>query len=826
MSLSATLRSLVRARGLCLGVSLTLALGVAALTATFAVTNAALFRRPPFPEADRLFMLNLERRPQGEPERLERWSFARFQLLRRSQKSFEDVASHAPGPLTLSGDGNAELVEAERVSASYFPLLRARASLGRVLAEAEDAAQHPAPVAVLGHRLWERRFASEGAIIGRTIRLNGVPLTVIGVMPPGFAGLSGRAEVWVPATLTPELTYAEYLTTNQNFISAFGRLKDGVRPASAQAELATLGAVINRALPSDPAAPLEPVTAKGTTLNEARSDRTVRRSLLVLLGAVGVLHLLACANVINLLLGRAASRRRDSAVRLALGSSNGRLFKDVAEEGLLLALPGGLLGVGLAAWACAALAPPTNAWAARNFYGSLAPFDAPGFGPVEAAAGLGLTLMTALLVAVLPALGSFRMDVSSGIQSGSRSIAGGGLSLRRPSTRGIIVAFEAALAMLLVVGAGLLIESFQRMRGAGLGVEQTNVLTFWIVPSEARVPPAAAPAFVTRVLDALTEVPGVLSATVDGGGPVSGTARSLLYIEGRPAPLPGQEPRVLRHYIGPDHFRTLEIPIRRGRVFTPLDTETAPRVAVISETAARRFWPGEDPIGRRVWFSGGGNFNSQETSAEIVGVVADVIYEPLDRQPNRASFYTPYTQFTYASRMVFLRTTGDPRSTLPDIRKAMASVDPEMALRDVRPLTEVVSGSWARHRFDALLFGAFGVGALLLAASGVFAVLSHAVQSRTREFGVRMALGADSARLLRQVVREGMAFPAAGLFVGAAAALGLTRLLQSALYEISPQEPRVFGATVILLLAASAAASIVPAWRATRTDPIEALRAE
>ena len=827
MSLSTTFRCVTRSRGLALSVVLTLALGVAALTTTFAVVNAALVRQPPFPEADRLLMLHIQRRPQGESERLERWSFARFQLLRRSQRSFEDVASHAPGELTVSGDAlGAELVAAERVTASYFPLLRADAALGRLFTEGEDDAKRPSPVAVLGHRLWERRFASDPAIIGRIVRVNGVPLTVIGVMPPLFQGLSGRAELWVPATMTSQLTYADYVTTNQNFISAFGRLKEGVDRESARSELVVLGGVINRAIPSDPEAPTEPVTAKEATLNEARSERTVRRSLFVLLGAVSVLHLLACANVINLLLGRAAAGRRDSAVRVALGSSGRRLFKDLLTEGLMLASPGGLLGVAIAAWATPLMAPPTNTLASRNFYGSLAPFDSPAFGLAELAFGLGLAWITALLVAIPPALGAFRVDVSAGIQTGSRGLAGGGFSLRRVSPRGLIVGVEAALAVLLVVAAGLLIESFERMREVDLGVKQAHVLTFWVVPSEARVPPAAAPAFVTRVLDAVTRVPGVVSATVDGGGPVSGTARSLLYIAGRPTPRPGQEPRVLRHYIAPDHFRTLDIPIRRGRAFSALDSAAGPRVTVISETAARRFWPGEDPIGKRVWFSGGSNFNSPETSAEIVGVVADAVYEPVDRQPNRASFYTPYTQFTYASRMVFLRTAGDPLSVVAEVRKAIASVDPELALRDVQPLAEIVKGSWARSRFDAVLFGGFGLAALLLAATGIFAVLSHAIESRTREFGVRIALGADTGRILSHVLREGMIFPAVGLLVGVAAAGWLTRLLQSSLYEVSPTEPRVFVTTVAVLLGVSTAACLVPAWRATRTNPMESLRAE
>ncbi len=828
MTFSTTLRSIARARGLSITVMLTVAFGIAALTITFGVVNAALFRLPPFADAGRVTMLFLERNPFGEPPRRERWSFARYQMLAESQQLFEQVASYSPGALTVSGggDANAELIQGERVSASYFPLLRVGASRGRVFTTSEDDAASPNPVVVIGHQLWTRRFAGDTGILGRTIRLNGVPLTVIGVMPAGFSGLSGRAELWVPRTLTPQLTYAEYLTTNQNFISAVGRLKPGVDLTAARTSLAVLGANINRAIPSDPEFPGERVTASAVTLNDARASRDVKRSLYVVFAAVAVLHLLACVNVINLLLGREASRLHESSVRLALGSSSGGLFRHLAGYGLALGLAGGALGMLLAVWGSAVITPPTNVWAPRNFYGSLAPFDSPAFGIAELAFGVALAVVSALLVAVPPAMRAFGIDVSSGIRSGSRGIAENAITLRRPSARGIIVSLEAALAMLLVVAAGLLIDSFRRMRQVDIGVETGNVLTFWVIPSEARIPPATAPAFVSKLIESVSRVPGARSVSVDGGAPMAGTANSVLFIAGRPATRPSDAPPVLRHYIGPDHFATLGIPVRRGRVFTSSDVEGSPRVAVISETAARRFWPNQDPLGQRVWFGGGSNFDSPERSAEIVGVVGDVVYAPLDQRPNAASFYTPYTQFTYAPRMVFVKTTGDPMSMVPAIRGAITALDPELAMQDVQPLDRVVSSSWARHRFDAMLFGGFGVAALLLAASGIFAVLSYAVASRTREFGIRIALGANSTRVVWHVLREGMVFPLVGLLVGVVASLAVTRLLHSSLYGVSSQQPRVLASTAALLLLAAAGACLVPAFRATRVDPSEALRSE
>lgn len=822
-----TKRSLLRSPALVLGVGLTLSVGVAALLITFGIVNAALLREPPFERADRVAALYIVRNSIGEAhERRERWSFARYELLRKSQRSFEAVANYSNPSLTLSGNGEAELVRGEMVSASYFPLLRVRALLGRTFAESEDEVERPIPVVILSYTLWRRRWGADSALLGREIRVNGAMLTVIGVLPQDFHGLSGRADIWMPTTMAPQLTYADYVRTNQNFISVVGRLRDGLTMQDARSELGVLGAGINRAVPSDPDQPNERVSATAVAINEARVDPLVRRSLSVLVGAVALLHLLACANVTNLLLGRAARRRRDAAVRLAIGSSQTRLFGHLLGEYLTLAVPAALFGVLLAWWTSTLLVPPTNVWAARNFYGSLAAFDTPVFGARELTFGVTLALVTALLVAIPAALSAFKLDVYSEIRSGSQGITSGAITLRRPTLRGVIVALEASLALLLVVSAGLLIDSFQRMRQTRVGADTSSVLTFWIIPAESRVAPGGSAQYVTRVLDAMARVPGVVSASVDGGAPLAGTARGLLYIVGRPAPPVYQAPPILRHYVSPDHFRTLRIPLRRGRVFTASDVEGSPKVTVISEGAARQFWPNEDPIGKRVWFVGSSAFGSPDSSAEIVGIVGDVMYEPLDRQPNRASFYTPYTQFTYASRMVFLRTAGDPLAIVPAVRTALQGVDPDVAMRDVQTLDEIVNGSWARTRFEARLFGGFGIAALLLAASGIFAVLAYAVASRTREFGVRIALGAERGHVIRVVLGEGLTFPLIGMVIGIAAAVGATRVLRASLYEVSPLEPRVFAATVVLLLVAAVGACLIPAWRATRADPMAAIRVE
>ena len=821
----ALLRRFRSGRGVAVMAVTTLALGVAALTTTFGVVHAALVRLPPFRDADRLALLFLERNPAGEPPRQERWSFARFERLRATQQSFSALASFSPASVTLAADGDAELVYSERVSASYFDVLGVAPISGRLFDDGDDDPARPSPVAVIAHSLWSARFGADPNISGRTIRLNGVPLTVIGVLPAGFSGLSGRAAVWMPRTMSARVTYAEYVTTNQNFIAAIGRLRDGVSLDAADSELRVLGAAINRALPSDPDHPDERVTASAMSLNGARADVRVRRSLLVLLGAVALLHLLACANVINLLLGQTAARQREFAVRTALGVTRGRLFKDVFVDGLAVAAIAGAAGLLLAYWATSLVAPPASSWAALT--GHVAPFDTPAFSAVHLVFGAIAAVLTAVLVAMPPAmLAARRADTSSGLRAGSRSVADAALSLRRPTMRGVIVSVEAALAALLVIAAGLFLDSFQRMRRADIGVNVERVLSFWVVPSEARVPPAIAPAFVSRLVERLQRVPGVESVSVDGGAPLSGSASSTLFIEGQPLPAVGQAPLITRHYVAPDHFKTLGIPLLRGRAFAITDTATSPRVAVISDSARRRFWPNENPIGRRVWFGGGSAFDSPERTVEIVGVVGDVLYQPFDRPANLASFYTAFTQFTYAARMVFLRTHVDPMAVLPEVRRAVASVDPELALQDVTPLADLVDGSWARRRFDTVLFSGFGLVALVLAATGIFAVLAYSVERRRREFGIRIALGAGRGRVIRHVLREGLAFPVVGILAGFVAAVAFTRVMQSSLYETSAKEPRVFAVISIVLLAAAALACLGPAWRATRADPIESLRAE
>lgn len=820
------LRSLGHARGLTLAVIGTLGLGVGALIITFMLVDAALWRAPPFPDAHRIALLYTTRARPGEAVQRVRWSFAAIPMLRQLSSDIATVANYSPSTLTLTGLDAAESISGELVSPAYFSILGAQPLLGRTFLESEDAVPGAQPVIVLGHDLWRRRFAADSAIVGRTVHVSGVALTVVGVLRPGFRGLSDKAQLWIPTMMAPFMNYAEYLTTNQNFISVVARLRDGVELEQARAAMQALGTRIYEALPGEDRDSAEVVSATAVQLNEARVAGVTRRSLLILFGAVALLYLLACANALNLLLGRAATRRREAAILAALGSAPARLLRHFLPEGIVLVLAGGGFGLLLAWSASRFVAAPTDVWGPRNFYGSLAAFAEPQFDLRALAFGLGLTLVTMVLVAWAPAASAARVDILAGLKESSRGAAAQAGTLRRPSLRGAIVAFEAGLALLLLVGGGLMIHSFVRMRRTELGIDTERVLTFWVQPSEVRVPVEAAPAYITRVLQAIASVPGVVAATVDGGAPVSGSARSTLYVIGRPAPRPEDAPPVLRHYIAPDHFRVLGVPLLRGRVFNAADVAGQPRVAIISESAGRRFWPNQDPIGQRVWFGGGSSFNHPDSSAQIVGIVGDVVHEPLDLRPNRNDFYTPYAQFTYSSRSVMVRTQGEPLAMVGAIRNALRNVDPDLPMIEVQTLPDLIGNSWARQRFDALLFGAFAALALLLASSGIYAVVSYAVSQRTREMGIRMALGAQPSAIVRLVVGEGMGFPALGLLVGIAGSLVLGRFLQASLYEVQPTDPLVLVSTAALLLAVSVLACLRPALRATRVDPLTAFRSE
>ncbi|MEP6763964.1 MAG: ADOP family duplicated permease [Gemmatimonadaceae bacterium] len=826
MHLPQLLRSVIRERSISLSIVLTVAIGIAALTTAFGLADAALWRQPPFADAANVVLVSSTHAVAGQPLQRMRWSYQRIQLLRQQGTDFSSVANFTAATLTLTGGDEAERLDGEIVSPEYFSLLQTRAARGRLFVAGDDIGEGAHAIAVIGDELWTRRFASDSAIIGKSVSINGRELTIVGVAPPNFRGLTNTAQIWIPTTLAPSLTYPGYLTTDQNFIAVVARLKANVSFARASMNVRAVGSAVFAAVPMQDPDSGQVSSAAIQSINEVRVQPGTQRSITILLAAIALLHLLACTNVASLLLGRAAARRREVAIRTALGATPSRLMPVLIADSVVLVVAGGILGTLLAYWTSIAVRVPAEFWTSRVSRSSISSFSDPAFGANSLLFALVTTVVTLLLVIWAPATAAMGINIGHSLRDGARGFTSGAPTLRKPNVRGVIVAIEAALAVVLLVAGGLMIDSFARMQRTDLGIDASHLLTFDLRVQEAHVPAPAAPAYISRMLASITALPGVVSATVDGGAPVSGSASSTLYIIGRPLPGANDAPPVLRHYVAPDHFKTLGIPVIQGRTFTDRDVAGHPPVAVISQSAARKFWPNENPIGQRVWFGGGSIFNTPDSSAEIVGIVGDVAYRPLDQHPFREDFYTSYRQFTFASRTVFVRTAGDPLAAASAIRRAVRFVDRDVAILDMQTMPSLIGKSWVRQRFDAMLFGGFAIVALLLSATGIYAVVSYAINQRTREMGIRLALGATSIAVIRLVLREGMAFPVVGLLIGLMTSISLSKVIAASLYEVSPTDPWVVARTMGILLAASAIACLVPALRATRVDPLVAMRSE
>lgn len=794
------IRSLARRPGFAATVVATLALGIAGTTVVFSLVSGALLTPPPFEHPDRLVLVYRTAAEGTGAPRLTRWSFPRLTQLRRSARSFEALAAFGQSEFNLALGREPERVGAEQVSAAYFSILRARPALGRLFRADEDSTPGTHPVAIIGHDLWVRRLGADTGIVGRSIRVNSELLTVIGVMPKGFDGLTGHAELWVPEMMAPRLSYREHLTTDQNFISVIGRLRAGTSVEDAKRELAVLGTRIAAELPDQDEAPAT-WRATAIPLAEARIDPNNRRALGVLFAAVGVLRLLACTNVAGLGVAEAVSRRQEITVRLALGAGRTRLIGQLLTETAVLGAAAGGLGTVVATYLVRVIPVPTPTPGPANRYGAVGTFASSSVDGTVLGFAVLASVVAILISGLIPAVYAGRTDLASELKDRT----GAGRRGAGPVQAGLVV-IEMALALVLAVGGGLLLESLRRLQAYPLGIDPEPVLTFRIQPSDVRYPSERAPELLDRVLAAVRGVPGVRLASVDACAPLGvSCANSTLYVVGRPEPAPDRAPGIMRHYVGPDHFATLGIPILSGRPFALDDRVGRPNVAIINQTAARRFFAGEDPLGRRIWFGGGSRFDRPDSSATIVGVVGDVPYGSLERGPV-PSVYTPYRQFTYAFRTVMVR------------------VD-DLPIFEVRPLTERLGDTWARTRFIARLLGSFAVLALLLAVGGVYGVVSHSVNQRTREMGIRSALGATANNLVRLVVGQGVRLAAWGIGIGAFTALALGRLIGSLLYGVQPTDPVVFGGLSLVLAGAAGLASYWPARRAAQVDPVVSLRA-
>jgi putative ABC transport system permease protein len=790
---------------------LTLALGIGANTAIFSVVNGVLLRPLPYEDADRLVVIK-EHRPDGRPSQVTPANFLDW----RSQNTvFSEMAATFARPVNLTGATEAERITLSTVSASFFQLLGAQPALGRAFLPEEEQAGH-APVVIIGHGLWRRRFGAEPSVLGREITLDGRNYTVIGVAPPGFDWppgpvLPNKTEAWItPLRLAPELSPQAEVTRMRGlgYLSAFARLKPGVSVAQAQAEMDTITARLRSQYPETNSARYNTVVPLHTFI-----VGEVRTALWTLLGAVTGVLLIACANVANLLLARNAARQKELALRAALGASRSRLLRQLLVESLLLAAIGGALGACLASLGVELLP-------------SLSPGDLPRLAEVRLDARvfgftLSLSLLTGLLFGLAPAWQMARVEVNATLNETGR---GGGGGLRQSRLRGALIVSEVMLSLMLLTGAGLLFRSFINLQAVKPGFDPQQVLTLRVAPSGDRYQEIERRrAYYDQVIERLSALPGAQVVGAIDTLPLSIGRKAGYSIEGRPPLPPDQRLSANYRIVSPDYFRALGIPIAQGRGFNAGDHANATDVIVINQTLARRDFPTEDPVGKRISFAT--NERGEPIWFQIVGVAADVRSQDLKQEPEQ-DLFAPYSQTSPTGLSFVIRSAVEPEQLAAAAREAVRRIDPQQPVTEVRAMEQMVYETIAQPRFNLLLLGAFAGVALLLAAAGIYGVLSYTVTQRTQEIGVRMALGAQTGDVLRLIIGQGMKLALLGVGLGLAGALALTRWLESLLFGVSVRDPLTFALLALMLAAVALLACYAPARRAAKVDPTVALRQE
>ena len=805
------LRMLARNPGFTVVAVLTLALGIGANTAIFSVIDAVLLNRMPYLNADRLVMVWEQSPGRGWFRNIV--SAANFVDWRKLNPVFTGMAAVDEGTYDVSGTGEPLEVRGDQVSADFFSVLGVQAALGRTFTPEEDQ-PGGARAAVLSNRLWKERYGANPALVGNEITINRSRFTVIGVLPPGFyfPPWGDKADLWIAGLdlRRPERTWHEYVS--------IARLKNGVTIAQAQAEMDTIARGLEKRYPEQKGWGVQLVNLHEQVVGDTRP------ALLVLLAAVGMVLLIACANLANLQLARVAAREKEIAVRAALGAERHRIVRQLLTESVLLAIIGGGLGLLLASWGVTLLV-------------RLTPQDTPGLNQVGVNAGvLGFTLVLSIAAGIVfglaPAFGASRVDPNQSLKEGSRGSTQGASSNR---LRGLLVSAELALALVLLVGAGLLIRTFIALSQVDLGLEPHNVLTMRIALLGPKYQERSRQTeFFRQLLQKLGSLPGVTSAAViDGGGlaPDGGNGDAFMIV-GRPVPPPSELPDAVFRVISPDYFRTMGIPLLRGRYFTEADNQEAPGAAIISEKLARNFWPGGEPIGSELTFptlevAVPGVAARRLKRFAIVGIVKAVKNRGLEVEPEE-EVYVPYSQYPtfYSPRTLVARTSVEPTLLVSAIRHEVTMLDNDQPISEIRTMDQVVAQAAAGHRFPMVLLGLFAALALALAGVGIYGVTSYSVGRRAHEIGIRMALGARRADILCLVLGQAMSTAAIGVAAGIGGSFALTRTMQSLLFGTSAIDPITFAGVTLLLSVVALLASYIPARRATKVDPIVALRYE
>ncbi|HKQ76071.1 MAG TPA: ABC transporter permease [Blastocatellia bacterium] len=803
-------RILLKNPGFTLVAIITLSLGIGANTTIFSLINSLLLKPIPFPQADRLALVWQSQ--VNNPESRNIVSAPNFWDWQRQNDVFENMAvfDTAGKGYDLSGDGEPERVFGLRVSAGFFDTLGVKPRLGRAFSpEEEQPGKHQ--VIVISDGLWRSRYNSDPSIVGKTIKVDSENHTVIGVMPPEFEFQfrSPIHQLWVPVAYT-----RNDQDRGWNSFVCIARLKPGVTMEQAGAQMNTIGLRLAREYPLDNAGgavAIDPIVGFGM-----ESQKT---SLLTLLAVAGFVLLIACVNVANLLMARGAARQRELAIRVALGASRARTIRQLLTESLLLAFAGGLSGILIAAWS-------------SNLLLKILPGDlrAVPFRSINSTGGLaidyktlafswGVTCLTGIIFGLAPALIFSKRNVNESLHEGSRGTTGGGAGLRQ----GLVV-LEVALALVVLTGAGLMIQSMARLLNVAPGFDPHNVITLNIsLPQEnTHVGPPAHPQFARDLQEHVGSIPGVVSVSAVSHLPIGGGhARRQFVIEGKPDPGPENQPGAGYSVICPNYFRTMGVRLISGREFTELDSQNVPGVIVINETMARRYWPDEDPLGRRIKLGG---FNSDNPWLTIVGVAQDVKHG-LDMQ-SPLEFFRPYSQAAWPQMRVVVRTAANPATFINPIKQALARIEPDRAASGIRTMDEILYDSVGSRRFPMMLLVAFSLLALALASVGISGVVGFSVAQRTREIGVRMALGARKVDVIRLVLNRSMAAALMGVAAGLVASFGLTRFLTGLLFEVKPMDPLILGSSALILASVAFVACYLPARRATNVDPMIALRVD
>ncbi|HEV2616748.1 MAG TPA: ABC transporter permease [Candidatus Acidoferrales bacterium] len=800
------LRMLRKSPGFTAVAVLTLALGIGANTAIFSIVNAVLLRSLPYPDPDQLVLIFDV--PLKQPDALSAISYRDFTECRKQNRVFSEMAGNAFHDLTLTGAGEPSIVNTASVTPEIFALLNAKPLAGRTLLP-EDGKRGAAPVAVVSENLWHSRFGSNPALIGKSITLDMRPFTVVGILPASFRYPDGapRQDVWIPVAQDP-LFGPLISKPGVPVLGGIGRLKPGVSVTEAQAEMDTMGARLAKEFPAQDSGLTIRIEPYRQTV-----VRNVKSALLILWGAVGLVLLIACANITNLLLSRATSRGREIAVRIALGAGRARIVRQLLTESALLGLLGGIAGVLLAASGI------------RSFRPSLPPdvsqISSIHVGGAVLGFALLLTLATVLAFGLAPAFLATAANLQTNIKEGSAHTGQRG----GRHVRNFLAITEISLAMVLLIAGGLLVRSFVLLTSVRPGFDPRNVIEAEVsLPQYQYSTPQQWTAFSNELLARLHAQPGLQDSALAAPLPMDrqGEATFAFTIVGSPPLPPGKSITADYATVSPEYFRVMRIPLLRGRFFSEQDSPSHPNVAIVSETLARRYFPNQDPVGRQMRF---GFPPNSSVSRKIVGVVGDVRDAALSRKPG-PMMYVPFAQAPLWGAEIVVRSSLSASSVAAAVRQATHAIDKQLPVTDIESLREALGQSISQERFRSLLFGLFSAIALVLAAIGIFGVISYSASQRTHEIGIRMALGAQRSDVLRLIVWQGARLAVFGLGVGVVAAFLLTRLMASLLYGVSATDPVTFGAVAIVVLGAALLASYIPARRAMRVDPMVALRYE